>query len=115
MYVLTETTAIFLLKRRELIIDPAGLALRTCSSGAGVPLTPGCSSSRLQQQLAARHAAGGCLAAESWLCLQGKCQGQPWLTSLKDHISSSACFHQPSISQAQDSQRIRNWFSMTST
>lgn len=43
MYVLTERAAIFfLLKRRELIIDPAGPAHRTRSSGVSVPLTPCC-------------------------------------------------------------------------
>lgn len=81
-------------------------------------LKPVCFRCWLQSQQPAGSHPGvehqGWLAAKQWLCPQGKCQGQPWGRLVKDHISPSLCFQQPSILQTQDSQWTKiNCFSAT--
>lgn len=46
----------FLLKRRELIIDPAGLTHRTRSSGVSVPPTLGCKGSSQKDHIPVQSA-----------------------------------------------------------
>ena len=81
-----------------------------------MPPTLGCKGSSLQDHIPMWSARAAWLAAKHRLCPQGKCQGQPWFKLVKDHITSSLCFHQPSILQAQESQQTKiNCFSTTCT